>query len=170
MRVTEPLRAEHAQLLPRLESLPKAALAVEGRDDEASAAVDTALGFLRDFLIPHAEAEDATLYPMVEQVMNAPGATATMSRDHLEVVRLTADLQRARNSLHGAPDPDPRHELQRILYGLYAIIQLHFAKEEEVYLSLLDIGLAPAEADKMFHAMHESGSPTGSAHHAAEHH
>ena len=39
MRVTEPLRAEHAQLLPRLKSLPKAALAVEGSDDEAPAAV-----------------------------------------------------------------------------------------------------------------------------------
>lgn len=117
MRVTEPLRAEHAQLLPRLKSLPEAALAVEGSDDEAPAAVDTALSFLRDFLIPHAEAEDAALYPIVEQVMNAPGATATMSRDHLEVVRLTADLQRVRDSLPGAPDPDLRHGLQRILMG-----------------------------------------------------
>ena len=48
MTVTEPLRAEHAQLLPRLESLPDAALALERGDDEVPAAVDAALAFLRD--------------------------------------------------------------------------------------------------------------------------
>src|SRR5512133_2317556 len=32
---------------------------------------------------------------MVEQVMHAPGATATMSRDHVEVDGLAAALQRA---------------------------------------------------------------------------
>ena len=105
MTVTEPLRAEHAQLLPRLESLPDAALALERGDDEVPAAVDAALAFLRDTLIPHAEAEDAALYPVVERVMSAPGATATMSRDHLEVVQLTAHLQRLRDLLLGAPGP-----------------------------------------------------------------
>jgi hypothetical protein len=67
-------------------------------------------------------------------------------------------------------DPDLQRELQRTLYGLYAIIRLHFAKEEEVYLPLLDAGLTPAEADDMFRAMHESVSAGGSGPHAAEHH
>jgi iron-sulfur cluster repair protein YtfE (RIC family) len=120
-------------------------------------------------LIPHAEAEDAVLYPVVEQVMNAPAATATMSRDHVEVARLTADLQRLRDSLQGSSDPALRRQLQRILYGLYAIIRLHFAKEEEIYLPLLDAGLAPADADEMFHAMHEHVHASGSATHAPEH-
>ena len=105
MGIADPLRTEHAQLLPQLEALPTAAIATEGREDEVLAALDAALAFLRESLIPHARAEDAVLYPMVEQVMHAPGATATMSRDHLEVVRLTAALQRARDSLQGAPDP-----------------------------------------------------------------
>jgi hemerythrin-like domain-containing protein len=81
MTVTEPLRAEHAELLPRLESLRDAALALEDHDNEPLPTVDTALAFLCDSLIPHAQAEDAVLYPVVEQVMKAPGATATMSRD-----------------------------------------------------------------------------------------
>jgi len=132
--------------------------------------VDDAIAFLRESLIPHAEAEDAVLYPKVEQVMSAPGATATMTRDHVEVVRLTADLQRVRDSMPSIPDPDLRRELQRILYGLHAIIRLHFVKEEEVYLPLLDAGLAPAEAEDMFRAMHESVSARGSGPHAAEHH
>ena len=104
MTVTEPLRAEHAELLPRLESLRDAAPALEDHDNEALPTVDTALAFLRDSLIPHAQAEDAVLYPVVEQVMKAPGATATMSRDHVEVSRLTADLQRLRDSLHGSSE------------------------------------------------------------------
>jgi hypothetical protein len=112
MGVADPLRTEHAQLLPQLEALPAAAIATEGREDEVLAALDAALAFLRESLIPHARAEDAVLYPRVEQVMHAPGATATMSRDHLEVVRLTAALGRVRDSLQGALDPDRRRELQ----------------------------------------------------------
>jgi iron-sulfur cluster repair protein YtfE (RIC family) len=169
MTVTEPLRAEHAELLPRLESLRDAAPALEDHDNEALPTVDTALAFLRDSLIPHAQAEDAVLYPVVEQVMKAPGATATMSRDHVEVSRLTADLQRLRDSLHGSSDAELRRELQRILYGLCAIIRLHFAKEEEIYLPLLDAGLAPVDADEMFRAMHEHIHASGSASHAPEH-
>jgi len=30
-----------------------------------------------------------------------------------------------------------------VLYGLYAIVKLHFAKEEEVYLPILDQRLTP---------------------------
>jgi iron-sulfur cluster repair protein YtfE (RIC family) len=134
------------------------------------AALDTALAFLRESLIPHAQAEDAVLYPRVEQVMQAPRATATMSRDHAEVVRLTADLERVGDSLQGAPDPERHRELQRILYGLYGIIRLHFAKEEELYLPLLDAGLGSAEAAEMFRAMHESAHRSGSADHEPAHH
>jgi len=117
MRVTEPLRSEHADLLPRLEALRKAAFAVEGPDDELPGAVDDAIAFLRESLIPHAEAEDAVLFPNVEQVMNAPGATATMTRDHVEVVRLTADLQRVRDFMHGIPDPDLRRSYRPFCTG-----------------------------------------------------
>ena len=40
-----------------------------------------------------------------------------------------------------------------MLYGLYALVKVHFAKEEEVYLPMLDARLAPQEAQKMFRAM-----------------
>jgi iron-sulfur cluster repair protein YtfE (RIC family) len=167
--VTDPLRAEHAQLLPHLESLTAAAIALEGSEAELPTALDKALTFLHNSLIPHAGAEDAVLYPIVEQVMNAPGATATMSRDHVEVFRLTADLQQLRESLHGA-GADQRRDLQRILYGLYAIIRLHFAKEEEQYLPVLDAGLGSVEAAEMFRAMDEFTHAGGSAHHESAHH
>ena len=39
------------------------------------------------------------------------------------------------------PDEDDLMEMRRILYGLHAILRLHFAQEEEGYLSLAEPGL-----------------------------
>ena len=39
-----------------------------------------------------------------------------------------------------------------------------------MYLPLLDAGLAPAEAEGMFHAMHESARASGLAHRPPDHH
>ena len=156
MSVTQPLRDEHQDLLPRVESLRAAAEAADGDARTLPAALDDVLAFLRDHLIPHAQAEDVALYPKVEQVMAAPRATATMRRDHVEVVTLTQQLQNLRDGLTAQPAVDQRRALQRVLYGLYAIIRLHFAKEEELYLPVLDAGLAPEDAEAMFRAMHAS--------------
>lgn len=161
MSVTKPLRDEHRELLPRVESLRAAAETTEGDGNTLLTALDDALAFLHHDLIPHARAEDAALYPKVEQVMHAPGATATMRRDHVEVVALTTELQQLRGALSGQPTVDQRRAVQRVLYGLYAVIRLHFAKEEEVYLPVLDAGLAPDEAEAMFTAMHETAHPGG---------
>ena len=52
MSVADPLRTEHAELLPRLEALSAAAMATEDSEDEVLAALDAALAFLHDSLIP----------------------------------------------------------------------------------------------------------------------
>jgi hypothetical protein len=36
------------------------------------------------------------------------------------------------------PTPGDVLELQRLLYGLYALLELHFAQEDESFLSLAD--------------------------------
>lgn len=156
MSVTKPLHDEHQELLPHVETLRVAAEAAEHDADQLTGDLDEALAFLHDHLIPHARAEDVALYPVVEQVMRAPEATATMRRDHVEVVALTQELQQLRERLEGQPTVEQRRALQRVLYGLYGIIRLHFAKEEEVYLPVLDAGLTPEQADVMFKTMHES--------------
>jgi hypothetical protein len=43
--------------------------------------------------------------------------------------------------------------LRRALYSLSAVVRVHFAKEEEIYLPILDAGLTPKEAHRMFEAM-----------------
>lgn len=158
MSVTQPTHDEHQELLPQVEALRVAAEVIDGDGDKVLTALDDALEFLHHHLIPHAQADDAVLYPRVEQVMRAPGATATMRRDHVEVTALTQQLQQLRDGLGASPTADERRGLQRVLYGLYAVVHLHFAKEEEIYLPLLDAGLTPDDAADMFDAMHKAAA------------
>jgi hemerythrin-like domain-containing protein len=166
--VTQPLRDEHGELLPHIEALRIAADAV-GEADAGTlrAAVDAAWDFLSHHLIPHAEAEEAALYPVVARVMGAPEATKTMSRDHVEVRRLVDELATLRDAVHGGvPASGQDRDLRAVLYGLYALVKLHFAKEEEVYLPILDSRLSPADAHAMFEAMEAAA---GAAHAGARH-
>ena len=88
-------------------------------------------------IAPHEEAEDRQLYPVIAEALGGTDPTATMSRTHAEIARLTA---RTGMILEGidreAPSADDIVELRRLLYGLYAILELHFAQEDESYLSL----------------------------------
>jgi iron-sulfur cluster repair protein YtfE (RIC family) len=154
--VTEPFRAEHAHLAPHVDRLAETG--------DLRADTDAAYRFLTDHLIPHAQAEDEVLYPEVDRLVGAEGetrATDTMRRDHLEVARLTEELGELRERLH-AGEPVEELELRRVLFGLYAVVRLHFAKEEEVYLPLLDRELTADEAQALFERMESAG-------HAAAH-
>ena len=157
--VTQPLRDEHKDLWPHVEVLRATADAVGETPVEAlERSVDEVYDFLARHLIPHAQAEDRALYPVVQKIMGAPEATATMSRDHVEVGRLTEELGTLRAQLAGVASitVSQAKALRRVLYGLYALVKLHFAKEEEVYLPLLDARLNAAEAQAMFEAMEEA--------------
>ena len=153
--LTQPLRDEHKELYPELETLRLAAEAVKPVLLPADRRlIESSYGFLAHHLLPHAQAEEAALYPAVQRLMGAPSGTATMSRDHVEVERLTAELGALRDGLTGMSLAEEQvHALRRVLYGLYAVVKLHFAKEEEVYLPLLDAGLQPEDAREMFERM-----------------
>lgn len=163
--LTQPLRDEHKELLPHIEQLCAVAdLVGEVPLETLERSVDEAYDFLAHHLIPHAQAEDQALYPVVARLMGAPEATATMRRDHVEVGRLTEELGALRLSMAGATlAPLQAKSLRRVLYGLYALVKVHFAKEEEVYLPLLDARLLPAEASALFEAM-ETAAQAAKAH------
>jgi iron-sulfur cluster repair protein YtfE (RIC family) len=156
MTITQPLRDEHAELAPHIDALRVAGDAVDQLNPELKRLVDASYEFLADHLIPHAEAEELALYPAVQRVVGSTEATATMARDHVEVRALTNELARYRDELATAAVLDARlaNGLRRVLYGLHHLVKLHFAKEEEVYLPILDQGLTPAEAEAMFSSMH----------------
>ena len=116
--------------------------------------IEQAYNFLTRQLIPHAQAEEKALYPMVEKAMGALQATATMTRDHVEVERLTQELGTLRvHKSQLSITFEQVSALRRVLYGLYSLVKLHFAKEEEIYLPLLDAKLTAEEAQAMFTAM-----------------
>ena len=162
---TDPLREEHRHLLPHIERLRLLADSI-GRSDQESvrSGVDEAYEFLTGNLIPHAEAEDKALYPVVAKFLGAPKATATMSRDHVQVGRLTAELGSLRTQIQsGTPTALAETDLRRVLYGLYALVSVHFAKEEEIYLPVLDENISPDEATLMFAAMEHAAATVSSA-------
>lgn len=153
--LTQPLHEEHVELMPHIEMLRSVADAIGTLPmDTLRQRVYDVYMFLEHHLLPHAQAEEWALYPTVGRLLGAPAATATMGRDHVEIGRLIEELaslkmQISRTSASESQEKD----LRRVLYGLYAVIKLHFAKEEEVYLPLLDARLTPDEAGEMFEAM-----------------
>jgi len=146
--------AEHLALRPDIEQVRVVADAV-GVQPTAQVIVMARdlLHLLVDEVLPHEEAEDAQLYPMLARVLGGADRTATMSRAHVEIGRL---IRRLRHVLDGIDatsqdahraddaianpviDPDDLTELRRLLYGLHAILRLHLAQEDEGYLSLAD--------------------------------
>lgn len=148
------LRAEHTELLPSIDALRRAAYEIgDASPDTMRREVDEALGFLQGHLLPHAVAEDEVLYPAIERLMAAPGATATMRRDHEEVVRLTDDLAETRRELATDVIDATRARVIGLLHSLHAIVALHFAKEEEIYVPLLNAGLTVHDAEELFGQM-----------------
>ncbi len=163
--LTQPLRDEHKELLPHIELLRTVANAIgEVPIVSLRRSVDEVYAFLTRHLLPHAQAEERALYPVVGRLMGAPEATATMSRDHVEVGRLTEELGSLRPHLVGASTSASQEQaVRRVLYGLYTVVKVHFAKEEEVYLPILDARLTAEEADRMFEAMERAAQEARSS-------
>ena len=159
-RITDVLRAEHRDLLPRVDELRLLAADSAPWSAEMPSRLGDAVTFLREHLVPHARAEEVVLYPAVEVTMDSPHATDTMVRDHVEIAarvdRLGALIAAVAT---GPPDSAQIEELKEQLYGMHAILRLHFAKEEEVLLSVLDAQMTREQADAIFADMVEAAHP-----------
>jgi iron-sulfur cluster repair protein YtfE (RIC family) len=149
------IRDEHKEQVARIELLRTVADSIGSAPTESlREGVGQACSFLIHQLLPHAQAEEQVWYPTVGRLLHALEATDTMSRDHLEVIRLTEELEALRLHLFYAPlSESDEQALRRVLYGLYAIIKLHLAKEEEIYLPILEARLPAEEVDRLVEAM-----------------
>ena len=138
--ITRRFSAEHAQLRPDVARIRAVADALDPTRPAASLSMAREIQqFLVEELGPHEEAEDATLYPVLARVLGGRDPTGTMSRAHVEIAHLIRRLGRVLDDIDPTgPGEDDVMELRRLLYGLYAILQLHFAQEDEGYLSLVD--------------------------------
>jgi iron-sulfur cluster repair protein YtfE (RIC family) len=148
MRPTEPFRREHEHLLEHIEHLRQAAAEVPRLSDVERAALrDRILAFLRDTLAPHARAEEEVLYPEWARLVGFDDAAVPMIHDHEAIMERIDRLQHT-----DASDVDA---LQELLYGLHALISVHFRKEEDLQLPAFDA--APDVAERVLARMHEQG-------------
>src|SRR5688500_13180389 len=138
---TGAVRWEHREVLaPRLDALRRVADSVGTAPvEEVRKGVEEVYAFLVQDLIPHAEWEDAVLYPAVGGALGVPWAAAAMSSEHEDIRDLAEELENQKDDLRG----DTLREgvtssLRRILYGLYTLVRVHLAKEEEIYLPVLE--------------------------------
>lgn len=153
--LTQPLRDEHKELIPHIEKILEVANSIpETSLEQIRDGVKEVYEFLAYHLMPHAQAEDEALYPAVQKALGSLDSTLTMSRDHLEVGHYITELAQLQQDL----SPQNFKALQRVLYGLYALVKVHFAKEEEVYLPILEERMTEEEAAKMFQAMENAAS------------
>jgi heavy metal translocating P-type ATPase len=131
---------EHEEMRDDLSMLRDVAqLLTSGDRSAALIKLRRADDFLRTTLLPHEHAEDRALYPRLARPLGSSEATATMSRMHAEIERVAGRLHAHREAADeagaiGAEDDD---DLLACLYGLHALLSLHFVQEEENYFVLL---------------------------------
>ena len=146
--VGDRFRDEHREFVPWLARIRTVAdrlesyLPVEARDE-----LQQIRWFLTERLPQHEEEEEAAVYPVVSRLMGGEDPMGTMTRAHLEIDHLS------RVFVHLVDDVPPEGpavedlvDLRRVLYGLHAILRLHFAQEEEAYSWLASEALESEEA------------------------
>ncbi len=132
----------HQQLLPIIDRVRHVADRLDGVPPAtARQELDDLRRLLEERLLPHEAADDADLYPLVARVIGGADPVGPMNREHVEIMRLAGMLARLVEDLaESGPSPADLRDLRRILYGLHAVLRLHFAQEDESYLSLFEPG------------------------------
>lgn len=131
------LQSEHIGIQPLVERVRTVADQVTPGCDLSP--VHALLTALEKQLLPHERAEERLLYPVIARVLGGDDPTGAMSRAHAEIEHQVSRLRRLLAEL--PPDrpasPADAAELQRLLYGLYAVVRLHNAQEDEGMFSLV---------------------------------
>ena len=132
---TDAFRAEHRHLLDHVEHIRLAARELpELSPEERAAVIGRVVHFLRHTLAPHAETEEVLLYPEFARLLGSPQALQPMIYDHAAIRERIGELDET--------DIADTARLQELLYGLHALITVHFWKEEEIYLPLIEPAFA----------------------------
>jgi iron-sulfur cluster repair protein YtfE (RIC family) len=121
--------------MPWLQRLRSTADRLDAFDPvEAMAELEQIRSFLQERLVRHEQEEEDAVYPVVARLMGGEDPMGTMERAHMEIEHLTRVYAHLFEDLPPeGPGPEDLVDLRRVLYGLHAILRLHFAQEEEVY-------------------------------------
>ncbi len=104
------------------------------------------------FLIPHMEAVEAAVYPVLERVLAGTGSMVVMQHDHAEIRHLTAVI----SEFLEQPDDDVHRGtvllMRRTLLRLCATLRTHLA-EEALYVPIMEDRLTEAQAGEIAMAL-----------------
>ncbi len=129
----------HRTLRPRIRELTTLASRLETLSPpERRAQLEQVRDMLEKELLPHEREEQRSAYPVIGKLLKDQDPTGPLTQTHHEISRLSRLYARlvARLPPEGPTSEDLR-DLRRALYGLSAILTLHFSQEEELY-SLLE--------------------------------
>jgi heavy metal translocating P-type ATPase len=124
-RALRPCVGDLAALAARLETLSPV---------EARTQLERTREMLEKELLPHEREEQQTAYPLLANMLKDADPTGPLIQTHHEIHRLARLFGRLVAQLPAeGPRAEDLRDLRRVLYGLHAILQLHFSQEEELY-------------------------------------
>ena len=133
--IAQRLAVIHRELRPKIGEL--IALAVhldELAAAEARSRLEQIQQMLEQELLPHEADEQRTAYPLIEKLLASENPTGPLVQTHYEIRRLSRLLGRLIKQLPpSGPAREDLRDVRRVLYGLHAILTLHFAQEDELY-------------------------------------
>ncbi len=129
------LAAEHRSLQPQIGDIAALAAQIDSLPaDEARMRLVSLCEMIERDLLPHERAEQRTAYAAIRKILRDEDPTGPLIQTHHEVQRRARLLRRLVEQLPTeGPRPEDSRDLQRMLYGLHAILALHFAQEEDLY-------------------------------------
>lgn len=131
----EQLRREHTALLPLLDQIRDFAdrlptLCGGAIAGELAGIIDA----LDQRLLPHERADDLEVYARLAPLLGGEDPLAAMSGAHREIFRMIRSLRQTVADLpRDGTNAMQVQAIQRLLYGLEAIVRLHCAQEEELF-------------------------------------
>jgi hypothetical protein len=136
--VTSSLRRLDEKLEERAELLSQAArevpeLSLQQRGKLRARVLD----FLRVEIGEHMRSDQRLLYPKVAERLGDPLAAAAMNYDHRAIHWWIDEI--------AGTDITDANELQRLLYGVHALIKVHLSREEDLYVGALESEAWPAD-------------------------
>ncbi|WP_084125582.1 heavy metal translocating P-type ATPase [Demequina sp. NBRC 110054] len=130
------LHEEHDSVAPLVERLATVADSLDAHDPDITE-VSRLVHALETELLPHERADEERLVPLVARARGTDEAVAALSRTHAEIEHQVGRMRRLLDFIDGDPEPDDIVELRRMLYGLYGVLRLHNAQEDEDAFSLM---------------------------------
>jgi heavy metal translocating P-type ATPase len=128
-------QAEHREFAPHLQRIRTVADRLDAYGAaEARAELERIRWFLLERLPQHEQEEEDAVYPVVAALMGGEDPMGSMERAHMEIEHLARVFGTLLADLPDeGPGPEDLVDLRRVLYGLHAVLRLHFAQEEEAY-------------------------------------